>query len=233
MIKLSFPFTEEKIRALKVGDEVLISGVVFTGRDAVHKYLHEGGKLPPGVNLRDGDSLSLRPGGDEAGRRLVEGHRRRPDDVHPRRAVSRRRSSATSALRGVIGKGGMGDRTLAACKEYGCVYLHAVGGAAQVLAECIKKVRNVYLMKEFGAPEAIWEFEVEDFPAVVTIDAHGNSLHKEVFAKSQAELAKRLVILTVGPSCCSKTGFAACAAPTNLEFEIPLAGGVFLPRQRC
>jgi fumarate hydratase class I len=95
-------------------------------------------------------------------------------------------------LRGVIGKGGMGDRTLAACKEFGCVYLHAVGGAAQVLADCIRKVRNVYLMKEFGAPEAIWEFEVQDFPAVVTMDSHGNSLHKEVFAKSQAELAKRL-----------------------------------------
>ena len=95
-------------------------------------------------------------------------------------------------IRGVIGKGGMGDRTFAACKEYGCVYLHAVGGAAQVLADCIKQVRSVHMMEKFGAPEAIWEFEVEDFPAVVTIDAHGNSLHKEVFALSQAELAKRL-----------------------------------------
>src|SRR5471032_2583999 len=103
MTKLSFPFTEEKIRALKVGDEVLISGIVFTGRDAVHKYLHEGGKPPPEVKLRDGilhhhraamiknpvaqlhfrrrDSLSLRPGDDEAGRRFVEMHRRRPDHV--------------------------------------------------------------------------------------------------------------------------------------------------------
>jgi fumarate hydratase class I len=72
------------------------------------------------------------------------------------------------------------------------VYLHAVGGAAQVLAECVKRVRNVYMMKEFGAPEAIWELEIEDFPAVVTMDAHGNSLHKEIFAKSQAALAERL-----------------------------------------
>jgi fumarate hydratase class I len=86
----------------------------------------------------------------------------------------------------------MGDKTLAACKECGCVYLHAVGGAAQVLAECIKKVRNVYLMEQFGAPEAIWEFEVEDFPAVVTMDAHGTSLHKEIFARSQAALMERL-----------------------------------------
>src|SRR5439155_20515641 len=95
-------------------------------------------------------------------------------------------------LRGVIGKGGMGDRTLKACKDDGCVYLHAIGGAAQVLAQCIKRVKNVYMMDKFGAPEAIWEFEVENFPAVVTIDSHGSSLHKEVFAASQAELAKYL-----------------------------------------
>src|SRR5262245_27632367 len=95
-------------------------------------------------------------------------------------------------VRGVIGKGGMGDRTLAACKEHGCVYLHGVGGAAQVLAECVKSVRNVYLLEKFGSPEAIWELEVENFPAVVTMDAHGNSLHKEVFSRSQAELARRL-----------------------------------------
>ena len=81
---------------------------------------------------------------------------------------------------------------MAACKEFGCVYLHAVGGAAQVLAECIKRVRNVYFLDKFGSPEAIWEFEVENFPVVVTIDAHGNSLHKEVFSASQAELAKHL-----------------------------------------
>jgi fumarate hydratase class I len=95
-------------------------------------------------------------------------------------------------LRGVIGKGGMGERTLKACQEHGCVYLHAIGGAAQVLGECITKVRNVYFMQEFGAPEAIWEFEVRDFPAVVTMDSHGNSLHREVFAASQTELAKYL-----------------------------------------
>jgi fumarate hydratase class I len=86
----------------------------------------------------------------------------------------------------------MGERTAAACKEHGCVYLHAIGGAAQVLAECVTSVRNVYMMEQFGAPEAIWELEVEKFPAVVTMDAQGNSLHREIFASSQAELAKRL-----------------------------------------
>ena len=70
--------------------------------------------------------------------------------------------------------------------------LDAIGGAAQVLAECIKSVRGVYLMEEFGAPEAIWELAVENFPAVVTMDANGNSLHREVFRASQAALEERL-----------------------------------------
>ncbi len=191
MTRLNFPFTEEKVRALKVGDEVLISGVVHTGRDAVHKYLHEGGKLPEGVSLRDGILYHCGP--------VVM---KQPDGSWKATAAGPTTSIREEpyqaqiirdfGLRGVIGKGGMGDRTLAACKEHGCVYLHAVGGAAQVLAECIKKVRNVYFYEKFGAPEAIWEFEVADFPAVVTIDSHGNSLHKDVFAKSQAALAERL-----------------------------------------
>jgi fumarate hydratase class I len=95
-------------------------------------------------------------------------------------------------LRGVIGKGGMGARTLEACKAHGCVYLHAVGGAAQVLAECVRRVPNVYLLDRFGAPEAIWEFDVIRFPAIVTMDAHGHSLHEDILAASQAELAKHL-----------------------------------------
>ncbi len=191
MTKLSFPFTEEKIRALKVGEEVLISGVVFTGRDAVHKYLHDGGALPPGVSFKDGIIYHCGP--------VVM---KQPDGSWKATAAGPTTSIREEpyqwqvirdfGVRGVIGKGGMGERTLAACQEHGCVYLHAIGGAAQVLAECIKQVRNVYFYEQFGAPEAIWEFEVVDFPAVVTMDAHGRSLHKEVFAASQAELAKRL-----------------------------------------
>jgi fumarate hydratase subunit beta len=191
MIKLEFPFSEDKIRALKVGDEVLISGIVFTGRDAVHKYLHEGGKLPPGVSFQDGIIYHCGPV-------MMQ----QPDGSWKCTAAGPTTSIREEpyqwqvirdfGLRGVIGKGGMGDKTLAACKDYGCVYLHGVGGAAQVLAEAVKKVRNVYFKDEFGAPEAIWELEIVDFPAVVTIDAHGNSLHKEVFGKSQAALAARL-----------------------------------------
>jgi fumarate hydratase class I len=191
MIKLTFPFTKEKILALKVGDEVLISGIVFTGRDAVHKYLHEGGKLPEGVSLRDGIIYHCGPvmmkQTDGSWKCTAAG-----PTTSIREEPYQGQIIHDFGVRGVIGKGGMGDRTMTACKENGCVYLHAVGGAAQVLAECVKKVRNVYFAEEFGAPEAIWELEIVDFPAVVTIDAHGHSLHKEIFAKSEAALIERL-----------------------------------------
>ena len=191
MTKLTFPFTEEKIRVLNVGDEVLISGTVFTGRDAVHKYLHDGGKLPPGVSLKDGIIYHCGPvmmkQDDGSWKCTAAG-----PTTSIREEPYQGQIIHDFGVRGVIGKGGMGDRTMEACRQNGCVYLHAIGGAAQVLAECVKKVRNVYFAAEFGAPEAIWELEIEDFPAVVTIDAHGHSLHKEIFAASQAELEKRL-----------------------------------------
>jgi fumarate hydratase class I len=191
MTTLVTPVPEADIRALKVGDEVTITGTVFTGRDAVHKYLHDGGQLPAGVSLKGGILYHCGPV-------IIKDEKGRWKCVAAGPTTSIREEPyqwqviRDCGLRAVIGKGGMGERTIAACKEHGCVYLHAVGGAAQVLAECIKEVSNVYFMEEFGAPEAIWEFQVVSFPAIVTIDAHGNSLHKEVFAASQAELAKRL-----------------------------------------
>ena len=191
MISLTAPFTEEKIRALKVGDEVAISGVLFTGRDAVHKYLHDGGRLPEGVSFRDGILYHCGPV-------VIKDERGEWKCVAAGPTTSAREEPYQGqiirefGLRGVIGKGGMGERTLQACREQGCVYFHAVGGAAQVLGECITRVRNVYFLKEFGSPEAVWEFEVKDFPAVVTMDAHGVSLHQEVFAASQKALAELL-----------------------------------------
>jgi fumarate hydratase class I len=191
MIQLTTPVSETAVRALKVGDEVLITGTLFTGRDAVHKYLHEGGQLPPGVSFNGGVIYHCGPViiKDEQGnwKCVAAG-----PTTSIREEPYQWQIIRDFGLRGVIGKGGMGERTVEACKQHGCVYLHAVGGAAQVLAECIKRVPNVYFMDKFGAPEAIWEFQVVAFPAVVTIDAHGNSLHKEVFAASQAELAKHL-----------------------------------------
>ena len=189
MISLSTPLSESAVRALKLGDEVALSGTLYTGRDAVHKYLHEGGKLPPQVNFQGGVLYHCGPViiKDEQGnwKCVAAGPTTSIREEPYQWQVIR-----DFGLRAVIGKGGMGDKTLEACREYGCVYLHAVGGAAQVLAECIKRVPNVYFMEQFGAPEAIWEFSVANFPAIVTIDAHGNSLHKQVLAASQAELAK-------------------------------------------
>jgi fumarate hydratase subunit beta len=189
MINLTTPVSEEAIRALKVGDEVAINGTLFTGRDAVHKYLHEGGKLPQDVSFKGGILYHCGPViiKDEHGKwKCVAAG----PTTSIREEPYQWQVIRDFGLRGVIGKGGMGNKTLQACKEYGCVYLHAVGGAAQVLAECIQEVPNVYFMDKFGAPEAIWEFTVIQFPAIVTIDSHGNSLHKEVLAASQAELAK-------------------------------------------
>ena len=181
---LTSPVTEEAIRELKVGDQVLISGVVFTGRDAVHKYLHEGGELPEGVNLEGGiiyhcGPVVLKDDNDEwkvvaAGPTTSIREEPYQGDIMKEFGV-----------RGVIGKGGMADKTLAACREHGAVYLHAIGGAAQVLAECIVRVRDVYMLEEFGSPEAIWELEVHEFPAVVTMDSHLESLHKDVHAQSK------------------------------------------------
>jgi fumarate hydratase subunit beta len=186
-IQLEAPFTEEKMRNLKVGDSVEITGVIYTGRDAVHKYLHEGGTLPPEVNLKDGILYHCGPVviEDENGawKTVAAGPTTSIREEPYQWQVIR-----DFGIRGVIGKGGMGPKTLAACKEYGCVYLHAVGGAAQVLAECIEETSGVYMMEEFGSPEAIWEFKVVKFPVVVTMDSHGESLHEKIFADSVAAL---------------------------------------------
>lgn len=191
MTKLTLPFTEAKIRALKVGDAVEITGVVFTGRDAVHKYLFKGGELPPEVNLRDGILYHCGPvvikDDDDRWKVVAAG-----PTTSIREEPYQGQIIGQFGLRAIIGKGGMGGGTLAACREHGCVYLHAIGGAAQVLAERIIAVRSVSLMEEFGSPEAIWELEVEAFPVVVTMDSHGNSLHREVLAASTAALEARV-----------------------------------------
>jgi tartrate/fumarate subfamily iron-sulfur-dependent hydro-lyase beta chain len=95
-------------------------------------------------------------------------------------------------LRGVIGKGGMGAKTLAGLKSHGAVYLHAIGGAAQVLARAIPKVERVFMLDEFGVPEALWVIQVDKFPVMVSMDSHGKSLHDEVEARSEARLKELL-----------------------------------------
>jgi fumarate hydratase, class I len=95
----------------------------------------------------------------------------------------------------VIGKGGMGKKTLAGLRESGAVYLHGIGGAAQFYARTMKEVKDVHLM-EFGIPEAMWHIRVQDFMAIVTMDSHGNSLHAEV----EQETGEKLEQLQAAPT---------------------------------
>ena len=182
VIKLNTPVTEEEVRSLKVGDVVLLSGQLFTGRDAVHKYLHEGGELDlikggliyhcGPVIKKEGNNYQALAAGPTTSIR---------EEPYQSDIIDR------FGIKAIIGKGGMGPKTSAACKQFGAVYLHAIGGAAQIYAQCIKRVVSVHL-EEFGSPEAVWEFEVEDFPAVVTMDAHGNSLHADLQDESDRKL---------------------------------------------
>ncbi len=187
MIQLVEPYTEDTVRALKMGDMVNVSGMVYTGRDAVHKFLHEGGTPP--VDLRNQIIYHCGPVVIKEKKRWVV--KAAGPTTSAREEPYQGHIIETFNLRAVIGKGGMGPKTLEACKKVGCVYLHAIGGAAQVLAECVTEVVGVYL-EEFGSPEAIWAFRVKDFPAVVTMDAHGNSLHAAVLEQSKERL-KQLV----------------------------------------
>ncbi len=187
-MRLEAPFTEEKIRSLHVGDRVEISGLVFTGRDAVHKYLHEGNDPP--VDLTDGIIYHCGPVVvKEEGRWVVKAA---GPTTSIREEPYQHEIIRKFRLRAVIGKGGMGPKTLEACRETGAVYLHAVGGAAQGLAARITGVRGVHLAEKFGSPEAVWEFAVADFPAVVTMDSHGASLHRDLLEASGERLREIL-----------------------------------------
>jgi len=182
-VRLQAPLTDEAVRSLKVGDVVLVSGPMFTGRDAVHSHLM---KHEPPVDLRGSVLYHCGPvvvkEGD--GWRVTAAGPTTSIREEPYQGEIIRRYG----VRAVIGKGGMGAATLAAMKEHGAVYLNAIGGAAQFYARSIKRVDGVSLL-EFGTPEAMWHLTVDDFPAIVTMDAHGNSLHKEIEEESGAHLA--------------------------------------------
>ena len=186
VVRLKTPLREADIRSLKVGDVVLLDGVVFTGRDAVHKYLHDGGELDVirnGVIYHCGPVV-LKNAGQY---RVVAAGPTTSIREEPYQADIIKRFG----VKAVIGKGGMGSKTQKACQEYGCVYLHGIGGAAQIYAQCVQRVLSVRL-EQFGSPEAVWELEVRNFPAVVAIDAHGNNLQQVVTDHSRELLAATL-----------------------------------------
>jgi fumarate hydratase, class I len=189
-IRLQAPISDEQIRALKVGDVVLVSGRMNTGRDAVHAHLM---KHEPPVDLHGSVLYHCGPvvmkdppspaGFGEAGWRVTAAGPTTSIREEPYQAEILKRYG----VRVVIGKGGMGPKTLAGLKDSGGVYLNAIGGAAQFYARCIDRVAGVSLL-QFGTPEAMWHLDVTDFPAIVTMDAHGNSLHKEIEQASGEKL---------------------------------------------
>ncbi len=185
-IHLTYPFTRDQTSKLKAGDIVSLSGVVFTGRDRLHKHLAETHQSP--VNLSDGAIFHCGPivkqSPDGSWRIIAAG---------PTTSIREEPYMATviaeQGLKIIIGKGGMGKNTLEACREHGCVYLQAVGGAAAIIATTVKKVVAVHFLDTFGATEALWVLDVEGFAAVVGIDSHGISLYDEVAARSAAKFA--------------------------------------------
>jgi fumarate hydratase, class I len=185
VITLQAPITEEQIRELKVGDVVRIDGRMYTGRDAIHKHLSENDAPVDldGQIIYHCGPVMLK---DEEGNWHVKA-------AGPTTSIREEPYQGDImkkfGIRAVIGKGGMGPKTLAALEEHGGVYLNAIGGAAQYYADCIKSVDGVDLM-QFGIPEAMWHLTVEGFTAVVTMDAHGNSLHQDVDKSSLEKLAK-------------------------------------------
>jgi fumarate hydratase class I len=182
-VVLSAPLSEEAVRNLKVGDVVLVSGEVFTGRDAVHAYLM---KNPPPVDMRGAVLYHCGPV------MLKQGENWAVKAAGPTTSSREEPYQATViekyGVRAVIGKGGMGAKTLAALEKSGAVYLNAIGGAAQFYARTVEKVLGVHLI-EFGIPEAMWHLRVNNFAAIVTMDAHGNSLHAEVEEETGEKLA--------------------------------------------
>ena len=183
-VSLTTPITEEQVRSLKVGDVVLLSGAMHTGRDAMHHYLmtHDSP-----VDLRGAALYHCGPVAMQKGDQWMM------NAAGPTTSIREEPYQADIikkfGIRAVIGKGGMGAKTLAALKENGAVYLNAIGGAAQYYARCITAVDGVDFL-EFGTPEAMWHMRVKDFPAIVTMDAHGNSLHADVEKASAKELSK-------------------------------------------
>lgn len=202
---LTTPIADEEIRRLQVGDTVYLNGVIITGRDAAHKFLIEN-------YVNHGDGPVAEPELYERLKVLLDGGViyhcgpvvRKDEDGNwhfvaagPTTSIREEVYQADVIrhfnLKGVIGKGGMGSRTLQACVEQPAVYLHAIGGAGTLIAQAVEEVEDV-LKLEFGVPEAMWVIRVRDFPVVVTMDSHGNSIHDQVEAASREKFAALLAV---------------------------------------
>lgn len=199
---LDIPISDEQIKQLHVGDQVFLTGVMVTGRDAAHSYIIDNfvkteGRPPEPEAALYKELKKLLQGSaiyhcgpvvhqDEAGKwHFVAAGPTTSIREEPYQADV----MAHFGIKAVIGKGGMGAKTLQGCADHNYVYLHAVGGAATLIADSVKEVLDVHKKDEFGVPEAFWVIRVKEFPAVVTMDVHGQSIHAEVEAASSKRLA--------------------------------------------
>jgi len=204
MRTINLPASDEVIRELRVGEPVLLNGVMVTGRDAAHKWMMETfikkTKAPQGDDLQVYEELKkLLNGGviyhcgpvvskDETGQyKFVAAGPTTSIREEPYQADVMKHFN----VKGVIGKGGMGAKTLKGCQETPGVYFHAIGGAASYIAQSVTKVLGVFKL-EFGVPESLWVIEVKDFPVVVTMDSHGGSQHAVVDEASKKVLQELL-----------------------------------------
>jgi len=186
-IDLATPLSEEVVRRLRVGDLVAVTGTVVTARDRAHAYLAASdvrGELPfdlaGGILYHCGPLARRTSGGLEV--------------VSAGPTTSARMAAYEAAVverygvRAVIGKGGLPEDLLDGFARLGCVYLSAFGGCGALYARHIRRVLQVFKEAEFGGPEAFWVLEVERFPAIVSMDTHGGSLHGEVRERSREAL---------------------------------------------
>lgn len=204
MRSLNMPLSDEAIRSLKVGDPVLLNGTMITGRDAAHKWMVDTfikqTREPQGDDLEVYEAIKkLLAGGviyhcgpvvaglDTKQYKFVAAGPTTSIREEPYQGMVMQHFN----IKGVIGKGGMGPKTLAACQDVPGVYLHAIGGAASLIAQSVTRVLGVYKL-DFGVPEAMWVTEIKDFPVVVTMDSHGNSLHAAVEEHSRQVLQELL-----------------------------------------
>lgn len=189
-LAITVPMTREDVLSLNVGDIVLLNGQIVTARDKAHQFLAaerlSEEKIP--FSLKGGVIYHCGPIVKQtaAGFNLIAGG----PTTSMRLEMYEHRIISCYGIRAVMGKGGMGRQTLDALKKKGCVYLNAIGGAAVYLADRVKKVAGVWKLEEFGMTEAMWLLDVKDFPAVVTMDAHGRSLHEDIDKKSYSTFKK-------------------------------------------
>jgi fumarate hydratase class I len=191
MAQLNLPCDEAEIRALRVGEPAMLSGRIITGRDAAHHWLvgafrEEVAPYLAGSIIYHCGPV-VRKNGDGSYDFVAAG-----PTTSAREEPYQADVIARYGVRGVIGKGGMFEKTRKGLKDHGAVYLHAVGGTAQTLARAVVRVERVFKLEEFGVPEAMWVIQVKDFPTVVTMDSVGGSLHEAIAKNSQDVLQKLL-----------------------------------------